>query len=204
MQRILSSRAHSLLRSQVPRYHFAPAFRTKLAPVQTKAAPPLRPFMTPIVTAGAVTAGIFPLHRSIYCQSTVYSTKPTPTAKKSLAEPLPPDELLNTPTKSFSREKITFGALLGFSTGYLVKKLGKLFALFVGASFVVLQILAYHGVVNVQWGKLESLFRKRLAANEEGEVEVRSLLRRLIDLLTVNFQFKGSFVAGFYVGLRYG
>lgn len=39
--------------------------------------------------------------------------------------------------------ELSFGVFLGFCTGYLIKKVGKLFALMVGASFIFLQVCLY-------------------------------------------------------------
>lgn len=41
--------------------------------------------------------------------------------------------------------ELSFGVFLGFCTGYLIKKVGKLFALMVGASFIFLQVCLYYG-----------------------------------------------------------
>lgn len=40
----------------------------------------------------------------------------------------------------FHKGELSFGVVLGFCTGYLIKKVGKLFALAVGAGFVFLQV----------------------------------------------------------------
>lgn len=40
----------------------------------------------------------------------------------------------------FHKGELTFGTFLGLCTGYLVKKVGKIFALFVGTGFVFLQV----------------------------------------------------------------
>lgn len=40
----------------------------------------------------------------------------------------------------FNRGELTFGTFLGLCTGYLVKKVGKIFAAFVGTGFVFLQV----------------------------------------------------------------
>ena len=40
----------------------------------------------------------------------------------------------------FHKGELSFGVVLGFCTGYLIKKVGKLFALAVGAGFIFLQV----------------------------------------------------------------
>lgn len=40
----------------------------------------------------------------------------------------------------FNKGELTFGTFLGICTGFLVKKVGKIFAAFVGTGFVFLQV----------------------------------------------------------------
>ncbi len=47
--------------------------------------------------------------------------------------------------------QVTLGGALGFCVGYLMKKVGKLVALFLGFTFALLQVLAYFEVISINW-----------------------------------------------------
>lgn len=91
--------------------------------------------------------------------------------------------------------EISFGVLLGLCTGYFLKKIGKLFAFMVGLGFVSLQYMSAKGYVTVHWDKISGSDRK---------IDVQSKWQTLVGLLTHNIQFKTTFMAGLYAGIRYG
>lgn len=111
--------------------------------------------------------------------------------------------------------EISFGVLLGLCTGYFLKKIGKLFAFMVGLGFVSLQVkekqqyaleqgilyyilfqyMSAKGYVTVHWDKISGSDRK---------IDVQSKWQTLVGLLTHNIQFKTTFMAGLYAGIRYG
>ena len=47
--------------------------------------------------------------------------------------------------------QVTLGVALGFCVGYLLKKVGKLIAIIVGFTFVLLQVLAYAELITIDW-----------------------------------------------------
>lgn len=51
--------------------------------------------------------------------------------------------------------QIGYGFLMGYSSGYCVKRASKLVAFTVGAAFIFVQTLAYNGYVQVNHEKLE-------------------------------------------------
>ncbi|KAI8577315.1 hypothetical protein K450DRAFT_252567 [Umbelopsis ramanniana AG] len=103
--------------------------------------------------------------------------------------------------------ELTFGGFLGVCTGYLIKKVGKLFALMVGVGFVFLQYCSSKGFVSVHWEAIENNWRGGLDADRDGRVSKADLKRKwgtFTGFLTHNLQFKSSFMVGFYAGIRYG
>lgn len=107
----------------------------------------------------------------------------------------------------FNKGELTFGTFLGICTGFLVKKVGKIFAAFVGTGFVFLQYLAQQGYVTVHWDRLEGRYTNALDADKDGKVSKRDLTskwQKFVNLLTSNIQFKSTFLVGFYAGIRYG
>lgn len=87
----------------------------------------------------------------------------------------------------------------GFAVGYALKKVGKLFAVAVGLVFVVVQLLAYQGLLTVNWGEVEARFDPLLRIDS-----LESAWRSLVAVLTYNLAFAGAFVPGLVLGLRRG
>ncbi|KAI9489898.1 FUN14 family-domain-containing protein [Zychaea mexicana] len=103
--------------------------------------------------------------------------------------------------------ELSFGTLLGLCTGYFIKKMGRLFALMIGMGFVCLQIMSAKGYVTVHWDRMQAGYNKQMDVDQDGRVTVRdvqSKWRKLINLLTKNIQFKSTFLAGLYAGIRFG
>lgn len=78
-------------------------------------------------------------------------------------------------------EQLGFGALAGFAAGYALKKVGKLLAIALGLLFVVLQVLAYYGFVQVDWGAVQRQVDPLLSGDSLG-----GAWRTLIAVLTYN------------------
>ena len=57
---------------------------------------------------------------------------------------------------------VTFGGLMGFCSGFALKKTGKAIAYLVGITFVALQIAVAYGYINVNWAKIEDDTMKKL------------------------------------------
>ncbi|KAK4511476.1 uncharacterized protein ATC70_012691 [Mucor velutinosus] len=107
----------------------------------------------------------------------------------------------------FNKGELTFGTFLGICTGFLVKKVGKIFAAFVGTGFVFLQYLSQQGYVTIHWDRLEGGYTNALDVDKDGKVSKRDLTSRwqkFVNFLTNNLQFKSTFLIGFYAGIRYG
>ncbi|WP_456411327.1 FUN14 domain-containing protein [Oceanithermus sp.] len=95
--------------------------------------------------------------------------------------------------------QITFGGLAGFVAGYALKKVGKLAALVLGLFFIGLQLMAYYGLVEINWTRIQASVEPLL-----GEEQLRTLWQRLLDVLTYNAPFAGGFTAGLVLGLKRG
>lgn len=91
--------------------------------------------------------------------------------------------------------QIGLGGVGGFLVGYAFKKFAKVVAFILGAVFIFLQILAFYGVIQINYGALflavEHVF---------GGFQSAGFLTSLF----VNVPFSGSFVAGTYLGLKVG
>jgi uncharacterized membrane protein (Fun14 family) len=96
-------------------------------------------------------------------------------------------------------EHISFGLIAGFAAGYAFKKLGKLVAFAVGLLFIALQLLAFYGLVTINWGEIQSRVDPMLEAES-----LQQFWRGLLSVLTFNITFAVAFVPGFLLGLRRG
>ncbi|KAJ3005815.1 hypothetical protein HKX48_000456 [Thoreauomyces humboldtii] len=104
-------------------------------------------------------------------------------------------------------ELMTLGGALGACTGFLTKKIGKTVMFFVGAAFILLQALSHGGYINVNWANVQSSFSQKLQADAQGRVapgKVTSAFKRWLRWLTSDVPFAGGFIAGFWVGFRFG
>ncbi len=91
---------------------------------------------------------------------------------------------------------LSVGALLGFCAGYAIKKIGKVAVFVLGAIFILIQVLAYLGLLTVNWVKVQALTEPWL---REGGEHFSGWVMRVIQ---TNLPFGGAFVAGLLVGLR--
>ncbi|KAI9019204.1 FUN14 family-domain-containing protein [Phycomyces nitens] len=113
----------------------------------------------------------------------------------------------NSNKKLVHKGEIAFGTVIGLCVGYLVKQAGKLVALVIGTGFMFMQYLSYNGFITVNWDRIENSYKQKLDVDKDGRVTTRDLTskwRKFINFLTYNLQFKTTFLAGFYAGIRYG
>jgi len=95
--------------------------------------------------------------------------------------------------------QLSFGMLAGFTAGYALSKIGKLAALLLGLLFISIQILAYLGVLEVDWLRIQESLNPLLRPES-----LEGAWRSLLALLTQNVPFAAAFVPGFILGLRRG
>ena len=50
---------------------------------------------------------------------------------------------------------VTFGGMMGYCSGYALKKIGKALAVVVGVTFIALQTAVYSGYIDVDWVKIK-------------------------------------------------
>ncbi|CAM9501540.1 unnamed protein product [Choristocarpus tenellus] len=100
-----------------------------------------------------------------------------------------------------------FGSVVGFSSGYAMKKVGKAAAVTIGVLFVVAQGLSYYGVIDVKWKTVGEKAKTLLDADKDGDVDkedVKLFWRRALNALTANIPAGGGFAGGFATGIYYG
>lgn len=103
---------------------------------------------------------------------------------------------------------LTFGALTGYCSGYFLKKAGKAVAATFGAVFILFQMAALKGYVQVHWDRIERDVMCLLDLNKDGKVDYRDskyALQKTVDILSSNMAATGTgFTGGFLTGWRAG
>ncbi|MFQ5665174.1 MAG: FUN14 domain-containing protein [Candidatus Binatia bacterium] len=92
-----------------------------------------------------------------------------------------------------------FGGAAGLVVGYTAKKVTKLAALALGLTFILVQVLAYQGLITINWGAVETT-----AAGVWNDPQGVTLADRAWRILTANLPFGGGFLAGFALGVKMG
>lgn len=90
--------------------------------------------------------------------------------------------------------QVGFGSMLGFATGYTVKRVGQILLVFIGMEVIALQLMSNHGWVVVNWPKITRDLSPHV---EKGSFE------RVFDALKMKAPFAGSFSVGCYAGLNW-
>jgi len=92
-----------------------------------------------------------------------------------------------------------FGGLAGVVVGYTAKKITKLLALLLGLTFILVQVLAYQGLITVNWGVVQSVAEQAWV-----DPAGATLADRVWNVLTANLPFAGAFIGGFALGFKLG
>jgi len=90
------------------------------------------------------------------------------------------------------------GGFLGFAAGYAGKKSLKVLLFLIGGEFILLQILAFAGYIEIYWNKVETTSEKFLKGKEE------TITERFKQIITHNLPFKAGLLTGFTIGFKYG
>lgn len=157
-----------------------------------------RPFPFLLAATGVgLSLASFASQSKVHCDAVASSPPP------ELEPNLPPP-----PQSSVNFYELTFGTVCGVCAGVFVKKGARLVAFFLGGAYVLLQYLGTLSLVKVDWARMashfENLFYRADAAGKRRPPTIGSMLRWMIDFLTVDFQARASFIAGFALGLRIG
>ncbi|MEN2999320.1 MAG: FUN14 domain-containing protein [Acidilobaceae archaeon] len=89
------------------------------------------------------------------------------------------------------------GFALGFAAGYFAKRAVRVFVFLAGAVAVLLLLLAYSGIITVNWDKLALLVERAL-------FNAQAISASLQSWLLASLPFGGAFLAGAAIGFKYG
>lgn len=102
---------------------------------------------------------------------------------------------------------ISFGAVMGFCSGYAMKKVGKALAFIVGMGFIGLQAAATTGYIQIDWEKLRLDVVKRVDTTGDGKFDAndcKAYWAKVKKLLTYELPSAGGFSLGFLYGVKSG
>jgi len=97
------------------------------------------------------------------------------------------------------------GFVFGYASGYFVKQVSRTLAFAVGGVFVLLQSLAYAGLIKIDYEKLEKKTEELLDVNKDGKLDANDLkiiLKRTQNFLSYGLPSGSGFAAGFAAGLK--
>ncbi|OUN01807.1 MAG: hypothetical protein BAA04_10920 [Firmicutes bacterium ZCTH02-B6] len=96
--------------------------------------------------------------------------------------------------------QLALGTLLGIAIGFTLKKALKIGLLVVGVLVLLGLALQQFDVITIHWGNLEGIYTR--AVEESGGL--LAILREWANQLDALIPVAGSFVVGFFIGLRLG
>lgn len=91
---------------------------------------------------------------------------------------------------------VGIGGIGGFLVGYTLKKLAKIVVFFLGLGFILLQYMAYRGIITINYAALLDW-----ASNITAPA---GALSGFLTQLLVHLPFGASFLLGFYGGFKKG
>lgn len=99
------------------------------------------------------------------------------------------------PEVKFALFTLGGGGIAGWAVGFTLKKFAKMAALVVGVAFISLQLLAFNNFITIDWEAIKSA-----VPDETIEQSAVSIMQ----IITYNLPFAGSFLVGFWLGFRKG
>ncbi len=102
---------------------------------------------------------------------------------------------------------ITMGAIVGFASGFSLKKIGKAAAFFIGLSFLASQTLSHMGYLQIDWRLIERQLLSLLDLDGDAQLTRRDLeiwWGKFKAAMTHQLPSTTGFVTGFALGLHKG
>lgn len=95
--------------------------------------------------------------------------------------------------------QLGFGGMAGLVVGYTAKKIAKMTAILLGVLFLLVQVLAYNGLITVNWGAVE-----KTASGVWTDPNGVTFADRAWAMISANLPFGGAFATGFLLGFKLG
>eukprot|EP00802_Teleaulax_amphioxeia_P003987 Tamp_03990.p3 GENE.Tamp_03990~~Tamp_03990.p3 ORF type:complete len:216 (+),score=40.19 Tamp_03990:727-1374(+) len=95
----------------------------------------------------------------------------------------------------------------GYATGYALRVVGQMAAFAVGSVFMLVQVAAYKGYINVNWGQISGDAKSGLLDQDgDGDFDVddmKILMHKFIEICTYQLPSGAGFTAGLALGLGF-
>ena len=91
-------------------------------------------------------------------------------------------------------EQLSIGAVLGFATGYSIRKIGRALLFLVGTEVVILQYMAYREWLTMDWARIAKDITPKLRKSTWGGVT---------EILVYKMPFSAAFTGGLLAALRF-
>ncbi|XP_006876901.1 PREDICTED: FUN14 domain-containing protein 2 [Chrysochloris asiatica] len=102
--------------------------------------------------------------------------------------------------------QLLIGGAMGWCTGFVFQKVGKLAATAVGGGFFLLQLANHTGYIKVDWQRVEKDMKKakdqlKLRKSNQLPNEVQSKAEEVVSFVKKNVLVTGGFCGGFLLGM---
>ncbi len=101
--------------------------------------------------------------------------------------------------------EIGYGFIMGYSSGFCIKKFSKVAAFGVGGIFILVQTLSYNGYATINQDKISDDVKDILDLNHDGmvdEKDVQIAFDKVETMLSYSMPAGGGFTSGLVIGLR--
>lgn len=101
--------------------------------------------------------------------------------------------------------QVGFGFVMGYSSGFCLKKVSKVVAFVAGGSFILLQSLSYSRYIDVNYKALQKDAEKIMDLNGDGKIDGKDFehaFNKINKVLGHQMPSGGGFAAGLLLGLR--
>lgn len=105
-------------------------------------------------------------------------------------------------TKASTAKQVTVGGLTGWGTAYVLQRYGRMAAIALCGSLLVVQVAHHTGYIAIDWGRLERKVRQtRRKIENEANRALPRLTTEVKEFIQENFFLSGAFAGGFLIGM---
>lgn len=93
-----------------------------------------------------------------------------------------------------------------YIVGYAIKEIGKAAAAAIGTVFVIGQVAASYGYIEINWKKMNQHVVGALDTNEDGKItkdDLKKWWKKFKTMMEYNLPSSGGFGIGFFLGVTY-
>ncbi|OTF72886.1 FUN14 domain-containing protein 1B-like protein [Euroglyphus maynei] len=105
--------------------------------------------------------------------------------------------------KSSNSKQLMAGAMGGVVSGYLAAKFGKLAAIAVGGSMLVIQIAQYNGYIEIDWKKVNQDVQVVKKTMDKNKSQLPAVAQNVRTFVAENAVLAGGFASGFLIGFAW-